>query len=157
MTSALSLRYDFTTSQCSRNESRLRRLRIFPGRVRFELIQPFADKRQILHIEKRDVEHVTDDHHSATRLYDLQHTHVHWPEADRFDDRQYNVATIENWNRQHVQDREVHIQNHAKPQRQLPAAFALEKEIVNATDPDGTPQMLQFYVRLGRGNCANCL
>src|SRR5439155_10660947 len=152
-------RHDKILRLCSapRNASRLRRLRIFRGRVRFELIELFADKWQILHVEERDIKHVTDDHHGAACLYDLQHTHVHWPAADRFDDRQYNVATIEDWNRQHVQDRQVHIQNHTKPQRQLPAAFTLEKEIVNATDSDRTAQMLQFYVRLGRGNCANRL
>jgi len=66
------------------------------------------------------------------------------------------VATVENWDWQHVQNRQVHIQNHAEPQRQLPAAFALEKKIVNATDPDWAAQMLQLYVRLRRGNRANC-
>src|SRR5437899_10521425 len=76
---------------------------MFRGRGRLELIELFADKRQILHVEERDVEHVTDDDYSAACLYDLQHTHVHRSPTDRFDDRQYNVATIENWNRQHVQ------------------------------------------------------
>src|SRR4029450_2214147 len=121
-----------------RNASPLRSLLIFRRRLRLELIERFADKWQILHVEERDVEHIADDHYGAACLYDLQHTHVHWPAADRFDDCQYNVAAIENWNRQHVQDRQVHIQNHAKPQRQLPTAFALEKEIINPTDPNGT-------------------
>src|SRR5947208_10016834 len=116
----------------------LRLLRMVRGRGRLELIELFADKRQILHVEERDVEHVTDDDYSAACLYDLQHTHVHWPAADRFDDRQYNVSTIENWNRQHVQDRQLHLQNHTKQHRQLPAASAEEKEIVTATDADGT-------------------
>src|SRR5438445_11190674 len=124
----------------------LRLLRMVRGRGRLELIELFADKRQILHVEERDVEHVTDDDYSAACLYDLQHTHVHWSAADRFDDRQYNVATIENWNRQHVHDRQVHIQNHADPQRKLPAAFALEKQLVNATGPDAPTQTLQFYI-----------
>src|SRR5437667_1310434 len=157
MTSASSLRKDCTTLHGTAQRMQLRLLRMFRGRGRLELIELFADKRQILHVEERDVEHVTDDDYSAACLYDLQHTHVHRSPTDRFDDRQYNVATIENWNRQHVQDRQVHIQNHAEPQRQLPAAFALEKQIVNATDPDGTAQMLRFYIRLGRGNCANCV
>src|SRR4029077_19450085 len=129
----------------------------FRGGVRFKMVKPFAHKRQILHVEKRDVEHVNDDHCRAACLHDLQHTHVYRFTAYRFDDCQYNMATVENWNRQHVQDRQVHIQNHAKPQRELPAAFVLEKQIVNTTDPDGAAQMLQFYVRLGGRDRANCL
>src|SRR5437879_13607984 len=98
----------------------LRLLRMVRGRGRLELIELFADKRQILHVEERDVEHVTDDDYSAACLYDLQHTHVHRPPTDRFDDRQYNVATIENWNRQHVPDSKVHNQKHTKPKPPTP-------------------------------------
>src|SRR5262249_47638309 len=122
-----------------------------------ELIEFFADKRQILYIEESDIEHVTDDHCRAACLHDLKHAHVHRFPAYGFDDRQHNVTTVENWNRQHVQNRKVHIQNHAEPQRELPTAFALKKQIVNTTDPDGTAQMLQFHVRLRRGNCADRL
>src|SRR5436189_37719 len=51
------------------------RLRVFRRRLRFELIELLPDKRQILHVEERDVEHVTDNEHRTARLNHLKHAH----------------------------------------------------------------------------------
>lgn len=69
----------------------------------------FFHKRQILHVEESNVEHIKDDHCRAPRLNNLQHAHVHRFAPHRFDERQDNVTAIEHGNRQHVQNRQVHI------------------------------------------------
>src|SRR4029077_11103565 len=95
----------------------------------------FADKWQILHVEERDVEHVTDNQHGTAGLNHLEHANVHRFAPDRLDQRQHDVASIKHRNGQQIQNRQVYVENHAKPQCQLPPAFALEKQIVDTTDP----------------------
>src|SRR6266404_2481978 len=92
----------------------------------FELIELALYERQILHVEEGDVEHVADDQHSAACLDDFEKAHVYWFAADRFDEREHDMAAIEHWNWQHVQNGKVHVQDHAKPQRQLPAPLILK-------------------------------
>src|SRR5262245_5799223 len=133
------------------------RLRIFRRRLRFKLVKLFADKRQILHVEERDVEHVTDNQHGAASLNDFEHSHIHRFAPDGFNERQHDVPPIEDRDRQQIQDRQVHVENHAEPKRQLPAAFALEEQIVDTTDSHRTAEMLQLYVRLRRSDGANGL
>jgi len=114
----------------------LRRLRVFPRRLCFELVELFPDERQILHVKERDVEHVPDNQHRTAGLNHLEHAHVHRFAPHRFNERQHDVASIKHRNGQQIQDRQVYVENHAEPQGQLPAAFALEKEIINPTDSD---------------------
>src|SRR4029450_9150892 len=92
--------------------------------------------RQILHVEERDVEHVTDNEHGTTGLNQLEHAHVHRFAPHRFNERQHDVASIKHRNGQQIQNRQVYVENHAEPQCELPPAFALEKQIVDATDSD---------------------
>ena len=91
------------------------------------------------------------------RLNDLENAHVHRFTTHRFDDRQHDVTTIENGNRQHVQNRQVHIQNHAEPQREPPAAFASGKADNKYDRCRRAAQVLQLNVRLRRCHCADCL
>ena len=121
------------TSQCA---AVLWRLRVLRGRLGFQLVELFADERQILHVEERDVEHVTDDYDRAAGLNYLQHAHVHRSPPHRFDERQHNVTAVEHGNRQHVQNRKVHVQNDAKPQREFPTAFGFKQPYVNIPNPD---------------------
>src|SRR6266699_1522750 len=120
------------------------RLGVFGGGLCFELVQLFPDKRQVLHVEERDVEHVTDDHYGAAGLNNFQHTHVHRFAPHRFDERQYDMPAIEHGNRQHVQNRQVHIEDHAEPERQLPTSFSFKKPYINIPNPDRAAQMLQL-------------
>src|SRR4029077_7160713 len=102
-------------------------------------------------------EHVTDNQHGTAGLNYLEHAHVHWFAPDRFNERQHDVASIKHRNGQQIQDRQVYVENHAEPQRQLPTAFALEKQIVDTTDSDRSAEMLQLYVRLWRCDGADRL
>ena len=95
--------------------SYLRRLAIFRWRLGFELIELFADKRQILYVEERDVQHVTNNQYGAASLNHLEHAHVHRFAPDRFNERQHDVASIKHRNGQQIQNREVHVENHAEP------------------------------------------
>ena len=112
------------------------RLRVFPSRLCFEVVERFADKWQILYVEERDVQHVTDNQHGAAGLNHLEYANVHRFAPDRLDQRQHDMASIKHRDGQQIQNRQVYVENHAEPQGQLPAAFALEKQIVDATDSD---------------------
>src|SRR5690242_20168785 len=102
MTSPSSSLYDFTALRGLCNARQLRRLCIFGRRWRFEVVESFSDKWQILYVEESDVDHITDDYHCAACLNHLQHTHVYRFTAYGFDDGQNDVTAVENWNRQHV-------------------------------------------------------
>ena len=91
-----------------------------------EYISKHPNEELVLHVEERDVEHVTDDQNGAAGLNDLQHAHIHRFAPDRFNQRQHDVASIKHRNGQQIQNRQVHVENHAEPQRQLPPAFTLE-------------------------------
>ena len=80
---------------------------------------------------------------------------VHRLAADRFDDREHDVPAVQDRDRQHVQDGEVHVQNDAEPERELPAAFALEEEVIDPPDPDRPAQVLELHVRFRRGDGAD--
>src|SRR5436309_14405343 len=67
------------------------------------------------------------------------------------------MPAIEYGNRQHVQNREVHIKDDAEPQRQLPTSFGFKKPYINIPNPDWAAQVLQLYIRFGRGDGTNCL
>ena len=47
----------------------------------------------------------------AAGLHDFEHSHVHWFAPHRLDQREHDVSAIEHGNRQHVQNREVHVQD----------------------------------------------
>src|SRR5438034_426710 len=141
----------------TRNACALGRLSIFCARLRLKLVELLSDERQILHVEKCDIQHVTDNQHGAARLYHFQHMHVYRSATYRFNNGEQNMPAVEHGYRQHVQNREVHVQNYAEPEGELPAAFALEKQIVNATDTDWAAQVLQFHIRFRRCDRANCL
>ena len=79
----------------------------------------------------------------------LEEAHIYWFAADGFDKREHDVAAIQHWNWEHVQNGKVHIQDHAKPQRELPAALILKQHVINAPDPDRSAEVLQFHVRFG--------
>src|SRR6266481_7032454 len=80
----------------------LRRLAVLCRRLRFELVEPFPHKRQILHVKECDVEHVTYDHYRAAGLHYFQYAHVHRFAPHGFDERQHDVPAIEYRNRQHI-------------------------------------------------------
>src|SRR5437588_3898757 len=91
-----------------------------------ELVELTLYEWQILHVEEGDIEHVADDKHGAARLDNFEEAHVYWFAADGFNKRQHDMAAIEHWNWQHVQNSKIHIQDHAEPQRQLPAPLILK-------------------------------
>src|SRR6266404_4709187 len=82
----------------------------------FELIEFALYERQVLDIEEGDIEHIANDKDGATRLDDFKQAHVYRFAADRFDEREHDVAAIQHWNWQHVQNGKVYVQDHAKPQ-----------------------------------------
>src|SRR5438270_7979118 len=136
----------------------LRFLRRFRGRLLgFELVELALYEGQILHVEEGDIDHVANDQDGTARLDDLEQAHVYRSPADRFDEREHDMAAIEHWNWQHVQNGKVHIQDHAKPQSQLPASLILKQHVINASDPDRSAEVLQFYVRFRRRNRPDCI
>src|SRR5947207_15657387 len=117
---------------------------VFGGGLCFELVQPFPDKRQVLHVEESDVEHVTDDHYGAAGLNNFQHAHVHGFTPHRFDERQDDMPAVEHGNRSHVQNREVYIEDDAEPQRQFPTSCGFKKPEINIPTHDRAAKMLQL-------------
>src|SRR6476659_6669604 len=83
-----------------RCRSRFRRRRSFL-RAQFAVA---VSPEQIANVEEADVKHVTDDQGRAAALDPFEDPHVHRFAPHAFDDRQDNVAAVENWNRKHVQD-----------------------------------------------------
>src|SRR5262249_11553916 len=103
------------TRATSQRAAVLWRLRVFPSRVCFELVEFFADKRQILHVEEGDVKHVTNNQHGTAGLNYFEHANVHRFAPDRFNQRQHDVTSIEYRNREQIQNCQIHIKNHAEP------------------------------------------
>src|SRR5438552_17087227 len=74
----------------------LRLLRGFRLRwLSFELVELALYEGQILHVEKGDVEHVADNQDGAAGLDDFEEAHVYRFAADRFDEREHDMATVE--------------------------------------------------------------
>ncbi len=113
--------------------------------------------KQIANIEEADVEHVADDERGAGGLHPLQDPHVYRLSPDTFNDGQDDVSAIQHRNRQHIEDRQVDVEDDAKPKRELPAVLALEQHIIDAHDHDGAAHVLELHVRAGRRHGAERL
>ena len=93
-----------------------------------------------------------DDHCGAKALHIFQDPGVERFSTSRFDEPEENVTSIQDRDRKHVQNGQVHIQDHAEPERETPPVLALEQEIINANDADGTAQVLELDVRFWRSH-----
>src|SRR5205823_4316196 len=87
-------------------------------------------------IEKADVSNRANDQNSADTLHHFEHAHVQRFASDRLDQSEQDVPTVQHRNREHVQDREIDVQDYAQPKGQLPAALAHEEQIINSSNPN---------------------
>src|SRR5689334_3178875 len=58
------------------------------------------------------------------------------------------MSAIKNWKRQHVQDCQVNVHQHAEPEGQSPPLLVLKQEVIDAEYLDRSAEVLRFYVRL---------
>src|SRR2546427_5625518 len=147
----------FTSANLKRRASgaiRSGQISLFGLRLRSVFIEDAFHEWQILDIEKADVSNRANDQNSADALHHFEHAHVQRFASDRLDQSEQNVPTVEHRNREHVQDREIDVQDYAQPKGQLPAALAHEEQIINSSNPDRPAEVLQFDVGLGRSDCA---
>src|SRR6266516_4762965 len=127
---------------------------IFGLRLRSVFIEDAFHERQILDIEKADISNRANDQNRAGALDNFEHADVERFAPDRLNKPKQDVPTVQHWNWQHVQDREIDVQDYAQPKGQLPAALAHEEQIINSPNPDRAAQVLQFDVGLGRSDRA---
>src|ERR1043166_8104448 len=66
--------------------------------------------KEVLHVEKGDVNHEPDNEEGAGGLHYFEHTHVDRAPSHRFHNRKQNVAAIEHRNRQQIKQREINIE-----------------------------------------------
>src|ERR1700733_1555759 len=104
--------------------------------------------RQILCIVKRDVEHEPDQEESAPALDDLKNPEIDRSTADSFDQSQYDMPTVQHRDWQKVDHGKVYIEDHAKPERQLPPKIAIEQTVVGLHDHDRTAHVLKLDIGL---------
>src|SRR5580704_9567410 len=104
--------------------------------------------RQILRVVERDIEHEPDQEEGTAALDYLQDADIDGPTADPFDQGQYDMPAIKNRDWQKIDHRQVHIEDHAEPERELPAKIAVKQAIVRLHDHDRTAHMLKFNIGL---------
>src|SRR5438132_12741775 len=129
----------------------------FRSWLHFQLVERVLYERQILDIEERDIKHVADDQHRTARVNNFEQPNIQRFTPNSFYHCQHDVPAIEDRKGHHIYDREVHVQNHAKPEREPPTVLTSEKPIKQIADAYWPAQVLQLYVRLRRGNRANRL
>src|SRR5205823_6271855 len=102
--------HNFATHRCQLD-------RLLDGHLRVERV---FYERQILDIEERDIKHVADDQHRTARVNNFEQSNIQRFTPNSFYHCQHDVPAIEDRKGHHIYDREVHVQNHAKPEREPP-------------------------------------
>src|SRR5437899_5222276 len=147
----------FTSANLKRRASgaiRSGQISLFGLRLRSVFIEDAFHEWQILDIEKADVSNRANNQNRADALHILEHANIQGLTSHRLDQSKQNVPAIEHRNRQHIQNREIDVQDYAQPKGQLPAALAHEEQVINSSNPDRPAEVLQFDVGLGRSDCA---
>src|SRR5437773_8137318 len=106
----------------------------FESEVDHESLGPLPG--QILNVVEGHVQHVADDEHGAGVLDDGKRADADRFAPDRLNQRQENVAAVQDRDREEVEQRQIDIQDHAEPDRLAPAMFALKEQIVYPHDAD---------------------
>src|SRR5258708_153229 len=70
--------------------------------------------------------------------------------SNPFDERKHDMAAVEHGYWQHVQQRKIHVHEHAKPKSQPPTLLAAEQARIDVHDCNGATEMLRFDVRMTR-------
>src|SRR5438132_3779568 len=129
----------------------------FRSWLHFQLVERVLYERQILYIKERDIKHVANDQHCTARVNNFKQANIQRFTPNSFYHCQHDVPAIEDRKGHHIYDREVHVQDHAKPEREPPTVLTSEKAIKQIADAYWPAQVLQLHVRLRRRNSANCL
>src|SRR5438105_1375638 len=85
--------------------------------------------REVLDIIESNVNHEADQEHSARGLNRTENTGADRLAADCLDNRQHDMASIQNGNRKHVQQSEIDVHQDTKPDREAPALLAVKKAV----------------------------
>src|ERR1041384_6573144 len=101
-------------------------------------------------VEEGDEEHERDQRHGARALDVVENSRAHGPPANRLDQRQQDVSAIKHREWQHVEQRQIHVEDHAEPEHAPPAVVAAEEGFVGADDHERTAELLEADVRLAR-------
>ena len=80
-------------------------------------------------IEKGDKNHEGNDDESTTCLDEFEDANIHRLSADRLDECEGDVATVEHGNGEHIEHREVDIEDDAEPESHTDA-FGIGEHIV---------------------------
>src|SRR6266850_1336236 len=94
------------------------------GEFHFNRLLFRAPPRQILDVVKSNVNHETDQEHSASGLDRANDTCADRFASNSFDNGEHNVATVQDGDGQHIQQGEVDVHEYAEPKRQAPALLA---------------------------------
>src|SRR5439155_12142182 len=111
---------------------------------------PSRAAHPVARVEKRDEEHETDQQHRAGGLQMLEDFGTYRPPPNRLKNSQGNVPSVQNGERQNIQQRQVNIEHHAEPEDTSPAVLAFEEGFVNPHDHHWTPELLQADFRFTR-------
>src|SRR5215831_4008246 len=109
---------------------------------------------QILDVVKGDVNHEHDKRGGTAGLNHADNSMADWLASNAFDEREEDMTAVEHWNREHVQECEVDVHEHAEPKGETPAFFAAEEAGINVHDFDCAAEMLGLDVRMAREQCA---
>ena len=105
-------------------------------------------------VEKRDVNHEGDEQRRETVLDVIQNTRMHRTAANPLDQRQRDVSAIQHRQRQHIEQRKIHVEDDAEPQHAPPAVFVVKKIAVNADDHHRAAKLLHTDLSLRLKQCA---
>src|SRR5882757_4170468 len=86
----------------------------------------------IARVKKCDKQHKSNQNRREGGLHNLQKLCADGTSPDHFNDRQGDVAAIEHWQRQKIEQREIHVQYHAEPKHAPPAVLTVEEVRVQA-------------------------
>src|SRR5215471_17101232 len=93
-------------------------------------------------IKESNEKHKSDEHHRTGSLEVLQEFGADRAAPDCFVQRQCNMATIQNRERQHIEHGKVDVDDYAPPENQTPGIFTFEQVGVKPDDHDRTAQLL---------------
>src|ERR1041384_1309711 len=103
---------------------------------------PRAAANPVADVEESDEEHERNEQHRAGTLEVIEKPRAHAPPANGFDQRQQDVSAVEHWERQHVEQREVYVEDDAEPQHAPPAVVTVEESFIGANDHHGAAELL---------------
>ncbi|MFM1944158.1 MAG: hypothetical protein RI897_3140 [Verrucomicrobiota bacterium] len=106
-----------------------------------------AFPREVLYVEDRDVEHISDNEEGAGALEDGESSVVDGFTSGAFDEGEQDMAAVEDGDGQEVEEGEVDIEDDAKPQGLAPAVFVGEEHVINTHDADESGKVLGLDIR----------